>query len=70
MFNLNLWRKLFPKGTFFPIEHEWGPLGEYRNECSKCGKRRYVMENRYPLIGESRYSWSDPGKCEPFENNK
>lgn len=41
--------------------HVWitDPDNWARRSCL-CGARSFLMEKRYPKIGEPKYSWSDP----------
>jgi hypothetical protein len=43
--------------SVFPCQHEWYGFAPYKRRCEKCGEEQWVMENRYPAIGEARYEW-------------
>ncbi len=38
-------------------DHQWVDVKLGVRECSRCGRRDYLGERRFPDIGEAKYSW-------------
>lgn len=39
-------------------DHDWVETRSYVRECSKCRRTSYLMERRFPAVGEAKYTWS------------
>lgn len=43
------------------LGHDWleDERNPYKRQCKRCKKMSYLLENKYPRVGEPRYEWSN-----------
>lgn len=60
MFNFfrDLWRLMRGQSLDAGCRHLWRPQGFGRRICQVCGQTSLLMENKYPEVGEAKYTWS------------